>query len=103
LPASSIGAGGYSGVLGGLGLSSGGGYAYESIYGSSGLGLGHLTTPLKGVYVPSYLGGLHGSSGGQSSSHVPSGGSGYAGGYYGSAEYAGGSSARSGYGTYIKN
>lgn len=95
-PVSSIGAVGYSGVVGGLGLSSGGGYAYESSYGSSGLGLGHLSTPLKGVYVPSYLGGLYGSSGSQSSSHGPSG-------VYGSADYAGSSSAGYGYGSYSKS
>jgi hypothetical protein len=83
---------GYSGVIGGLGLSSGAGYTYEASYGSSDLGLGHLSTPLKGVYVPSYLGGLHGSSGGPDSG--TSGGSGV---------YAGSSSARSGLGGYIKN
>lgn len=93
-PVSSTAAGGHSGVLGPLELPSGGGYTYESSYGSSGLGLGHLSTPLKGVYVPSYLGGLHGSPAGQGGYHGTSGSSGV---------YAGSSSAGSGYGSYIKN
>jgi hypothetical protein len=62
--AASISESGHSGVARGLEYSSGGNFAYKSNYGSSGLDLGQVSTPLKGVYVPSYLGGLHGSFGG---------------------------------------
>jgi hypothetical protein len=44
-----------------LGYSSGSNFASKSNYGSSDLDLGQVSTPLQGVYVPSYLGGLHGS------------------------------------------
>jgi len=60
----SISESGHSGVARRLEYSSGGNFAYKSNYGSSGLDLGQVSTPLKGVYVPSYLGGLHGSYGG---------------------------------------
>jgi hypothetical protein len=62
--AASISESGHSGVARGLEYSSGGNLAYKSNYGSSGLDLEQVSTPLKGVYVPSYLGGLHGSYGG---------------------------------------
>jgi len=62
--AASISESGHSGGARGLEYSSGGNYAYKSNYGSSGLDLGQVSTPLKGVYVPSYLGGLHRSYGG---------------------------------------
>jgi hypothetical protein len=65
--AASISDGGHSDVARGLEYSSGGNFAYKSNYGSSGLDLGQVSTPLKGVYVPSYLGGLHGSYGGPNS------------------------------------
>lgn len=55
---------GHSGSAGGLGYSSGSNTVYKSNDGSSGSDLGQVSTPLKGVYVPSYLGGLHGSYGG---------------------------------------
>jgi len=62
--AASISESGHSGVARGLEYSSGGNFAYKSNYGSSDLDLGQVSTPLKGVYIPSYLGGLHGSYGG---------------------------------------
>jgi hypothetical protein len=61
--AASLSESGHSGVARGLEYSSGGNFAYKSNYGSSGLHLGQVSTPLKGIYVPSYLGGLHGSYG----------------------------------------
>jgi hypothetical protein len=81
--AASISGSGHSGVAKGLGYSSGGIFAYKSNYGSSGLDLGQVSTPLKGVYVPSYLGGLHGSYGGPKGIQV----SGYVEGYSGGANY----------------
>jgi len=65
--AAAISESGHSGVARGLEYSSGGNFAYKPNYDSSGLDLGQVSTPLKGVYVPSYLGGLHGSYGGPNS------------------------------------
>ena len=62
--AAAVSESGRSGVARGLEFFSGGNFVYKPNYGSSGLELGQLSTPLKGVYVPSYLGGLHGSYGG---------------------------------------
>jgi len=62
--AAAISESGRSGVARALEYFSGGNFAYKPNYGSSGLDLGQVSTPLKGVYVPSYLGGLHGSYGG---------------------------------------
>jgi len=62
--AAAISESGRSGVARGLEYSSGDNFAYKPNYDSSGLDFGQLSTPLKGVYVPSYLGGLHGSFGG---------------------------------------
>jgi len=56
---------GRAGFARGLEYFSGGNFAYKPNYGSSGLDLGQVSTPLKGVYVPSYLGGLHGTYGGR--------------------------------------
>ena len=81
--AASFSESGHSDIAKGLGYSSGGNFVYKSNHGSSGLDVGQVSTPLRGVYVPSYLGGLHGSYGGPNSTQRPSYVEGYtAGDYY---------------------